>query len=64
MLKKFVENRMLRIAISISMIITAGYEVIHEFDEIGAHHGILIYASMELLKAISESYEAAKIATE
>ena len=36
-------------------------EVIEQIDEIGAHHGIAVFAVFQLLKVLSEFYEAAEI---
>ncbi|MDA9971629.1 hypothetical protein N9E16_00190 [Planktomarina temperata] len=43
------------------MIITTGNELISNFYELGAHHGIALFAIFQLMKAVSEFYEAADI---
>jgi hypothetical protein len=43
------------------MLITTGNELISNFYELGAHHGIALFAVFQLMKALSEFYEAADI---
>ena len=44
------------------MIVTALFEIKLEFHNIGVSHGILLFATVEFLKTISEIFEAASIA--
>ena len=61
-MKKLLENKWARLFISASMIFTALFEIKLEFQNIGVSHGILLFATVELLKTISEIFEAASIA--
>ena len=61
MLKRFVSSRIVKIFVFAVMIITTGNELITNFYELGAHHGIALFAIFQLMKAVSEFYEAADI---
>ena len=61
-MKKLLENKWARFFISASMIVTALFEIKLEFHNIGVSHGILLFATGEFLKTISEIFEAASIA--
>lgn len=64
MVRALVKNRVLKILICLAMIFTSGYELVIDFEELGAHHGIFMFALVELLKTISELYEAAEIVSD
>lgn len=61
MLSTIVNSRLVKTFIFGAMLITAMQEVIEQVDEIGAHHGIAVFAVFQLLKILSEFYEAAEI---
>lgn len=61
MLNTIVKSRLVKTFIFSAMLITAMQEVIEQVNEIGAHHGIAIFAMFQLLKVLSEFYEAAEI---
>ena len=43
------------------MLITTGNELISNFYELGAQHGVALFAVFQLMKTLSEFYEAADI---
>ena len=45
------------------MVFTSGYELVIDFEELGAHHGIFMFA-LSNWKTISELYEAAEIVSD
>jgi predicted Abi (CAAX) family protease len=61
MLKRFVASRIVKVFVFTVMLITTGNELISNFYELGAHHGIALFAVFQLMKALSEFYEAADI---
>ena len=46
------------------MLITSGNELISNFYELGVHHGVVLFAVFQLMKTLSEFYEAADILEE
>jgi hypothetical protein len=63
MIKRIVESKYVRLFIALALVGTSGYEVIEGLDEweIGAHHGVFIYAIIPLLKSLTEIFEAAEL---
>ena len=64
MLKTFIDARFVKIFVFFAMLITSAQEVLEDFDDYGAHHGVAVFAIFQLLKVISEFYEAAVIVKE
>ena len=64
MLKRFISSRIVTIFVFSMMLITTGNELISNFYELGAHHGIALFAILKLMQAFSEFYEAADILEE
>ena len=64
MLKTFVESRFVKVFVFVAMLITSAQEVLEDFDDYGAHHGLAVFAIFQLLKVISEFYDAADILEE
>jgi hypothetical protein len=64
MLKRLVASHFVRIFMFSAMLITAGNEVVSNFSEIGAHHGVTLFAFFQLLKALAAFFEAADILDE
>ena len=64
MLKRFISSRIVKIFVFSMMLITTGNELISNFYELGAHHGIALFAIFKLMQAFSEFYEAADILEE
>ncbi len=56
MLKKITQSEYLNLISGIILLITSGYEIFESFAEpsIGAHHGILIFGIIQILRAIPE----------
>ena len=42
--------------------ITAGNEVYHSFEDIGAHHGLLVFAIFQMFQALASIFAAAEYA--
>ena len=64
MLKRFVDSRITKMFVFAVMLITSGNEIISNFYELGAHHGVMLYSFFQLMKTLSEFYEAADILEE
>jgi len=64
MLKRFVASRIMKVFVFAVMLITSGNELISNFHELGVHHGVVLFAVFQLMKALSEFYEAADILEE
>jgi|TARA_R110000822_G_scaffold2447_4_gene11705 predicted Abi (CAAX) family protease len=64
MLKRFVASRIMKVFVFAVMLITSGNELISNFYELGVHHGVVLFAVFQLMKALSEFYEAADILEE
>ena len=61
--KQFIEtitqNPLLNMLIFVAMLISAGHEIwqsIHQF-ELGAHHGVFLYALLQCLKTLPDLFE-------
>jgi len=61
MLEKFVNSHYIKICIFAAMMITAGIEVMESVTELGAHHGVLLFATYHMLKGFYDFYGAKKI---
>lgn len=61
MLKNIIDNKWVRLFVSLSIIVSAALELSLEYKMIGAQHGLLIFGVFEFFKVISEIYEATKI---
>lgn len=62
MFKKIVDSPFLRLLVGIILLYTSGAEAWHEFLEadevsIGAHHGILVFAVVHILKTVPDIIE-------
>ena len=64
MLKRFVASRIVKLFVFSVMLITTGNELISNLSELGAHHGVALFAAFQLIKALVEFYEAADILEE
>ncbi|MBT6545343.1 MAG: hypothetical protein HOL77_14940 [Rhodobacteraceae bacterium] len=64
MLKRLVASRFMKIFVFSAMLITTGNELVSNFSEIGAHHGVTLFAFFQLLKTLAEFYEVADILEE
>jgi hypothetical protein len=66
MLKKITESPYLNLLSGIILLVTSSYEVWESFGEsageasVGAHHGIFIFALMQILKVIPEMLHGLK----
>ena len=47
-------------AVAVVLVVTAGIEVIGQFDDIGAHHGVLVFGIATLLDTLLELPEKAR----
>ncbi len=61
MLSAIVKSRFVKIFIFGAMLVKSTQEVFEQIDKVGAHHGIAIFALFQLLKVLSEFYEAAEV---
>ena len=53
MLEKIAASKILNIIVMLTLLITAGREVYDGLDDIGAHHGIILFAVYQILQSIS-----------
>ncbi|NQY64785.1 MAG: hypothetical protein HRT38_13830 [Alteromonadaceae bacterium] len=62
MLKKIVQSPYLNLLSGLVLLITSGSETWNLFDElvIGAHHGILIFSIIQIVKTIPEILQGLK----
>ena len=59
MLEKIAASKMLNIVVMLTLLITSAREVYDGVHDIGAHHGIILFAAYQLLQAISTFTTAA-----
>ena len=62
MLKKITKNPLVNFFVATILVTTSGYECFEAIEkfELGAHHGVLIFGFVELLKSLPEVFEATK----
>jgi len=51
-------NRWVALAVSAVLIVTAIFEIVASANEIGSHHGVLIFGIFHMLKTLPDFYEA------
>ena len=61
-LKRIVENPYLNIIVGLLFLYSGLSETVHEFEgfanfEIGAHHGVIIFAILNILKTLPDLFE-------
>lgn len=61
MLNAFLENKAVKALVFFSILITSILEVMEDFDDIGAHHGLFFFSLFSLLKVVAEIYEAGDV---
>ena len=61
MLNAFLENKAVKALVFFSILITSILEVMEDFDDIGAHHGLFFFSLFSLLKVVAEIYEAVDV---
>ena len=61
MLKAVLENKAVKALVFLSILITSILEVMEDFDDIGAHHGLFFFSLFSLLKVVAEFYEAGDV---
>jgi hypothetical protein len=61
MLEQFVNSHYIKVFIFSAMMITSGIEVIESVTELGAHHGVLLFATYHMLKGFYDFYGAKKV---
>ena len=56
MLKKITQSQYLNLISGVILLITSGYEIFETFNEpsLGAHHGILIFGIIQIVRTIPE----------
>ena len=59
MLEKIVKSKILSLLVAVTLAITAGIEIYESGENIGAHHGIMVYAVYQLLQGVSALYGTA-----
>lgn len=59
MLEKIAASKMLNIVVMLTLLITSAREVYDGLQNIGAHHGIILFAAYQLLQGISTFTTAA-----
>lgn len=64
MLLKIINSHYLKFFVFAAMIITSINEVMEAVTEIGAQHGVLIFAVFQMLKVVSDFYEAVMVVEE
>ena len=64
MLLKIINSQYLKFFVFAVMIITSINEVMEAVTEIGAQHGVLIFAVFQMLKVVSDFYEAVMVVEE
>ena len=68
MLYSIFSSKYLRLTVAIILVISAGSEVyhnfenIHSFEDIGAHHGVLVFGIFQILQALATIFVAAEYA--
>ena len=62
MLHSISSSKYLRLTVALILAITAGSEVYHSFEDIGAHHGLLVFAIFQMLQALASIFGAAEYA--
>ncbi len=66
MLEKITQSRYLNLLSGFVLLFTSGYETWHTIDHfsIGAHHGVLIFSIIQILKTLPEIMDGARELTE
>lgn len=59
MLEKIAASKMLNIVVMLTLLITSAREVYDGLQDIGAHHGIILFAAYQLLQGVSTFTTAA-----
>ena len=62
MLDSISSSKYLRLIVALILVITSGNEVYHSFEDIGAHHGLLVFGIFQILQALADIFEAVEIA--
>ncbi|MGB1879347.1 MAG: hypothetical protein ACPHTD_01395 [Gammaproteobacteria bacterium] len=60
MLKAIAENPYVSLVTGILLLVTASIEIIEDADRIGAHHGIALFALVQILSVIPHLTHSAK----
>jgi hypothetical protein len=56
---RVLNNRWVALAVAIVLIVTSIFEIIESGNEIGSHHGVLIFGIFHMLNTLPDFYEAA-----
>jgi len=64
MLHRLATHPYLGLATGTTMALTAGYEAFESLEQIGAHHGVLVYAIMVIIRSTGEIIEGVHSAVE
>ena len=62
MLHLISSSKYLRLTVALILAITAGNEVYQSFEDIGAHHGIMVFAVFQALQACADIFAATEYA--
>ena len=62
MLEKITRSPYLNLLSGLVLLISSGYETLHTLDHLslGAHHGVLIFSLIQILKALPEIMDGAE----
>ena len=57
-----VDNRWVKMFVALTLFLTAGAEVWNGINEleVGAHHGVLLFSIVDIIKTLPEFFEGAK----
>jgi len=57
-----IENRWVKISVALTLFLTAGAEVWSGIEEIevGAHHGVLVFSILNIIKTLPDFFEGAE----
>jgi hypothetical protein len=58
MLKSIVDSKILRLLVALILAITSGVEVFQSIGDVGAHHGVMLFAMYQILQAMAGMFGA------
>ncbi len=61
-LHRLATNPRINLVVAVLLLVASGWEVFETFDEpsLGTHHGVLVFALMQVIKALPDIIDGAK----